>query len=128
MTHVHRCMRCGDEFVCRTPHACIAGRDVLPSIITMGARGIEVHDHCERSRRMRMEYKGYVGRVNDDGERWFGEVRGIRDVVTFEGATRAEAEQAFRDSVDDYLAMCAERGEQPNPPVAAPQRAEDAET
>lgn len=35
-------------------------------------------------------------------------------MITFEGATFAEAEQVFRDSIDDYLAFCAERGEPPD--------------
>ena len=41
---------------------------------------------------------------------------GLRDVITFEGASFAEVEQAFRDSIEDYLAFCAERGEQPDRP------------
>jgi len=40
----------------------------------------------------------------------------IRDVVTFEGETVEEVQQAFRDSVDDYLAFCAERNEEPEKP------------
>jgi predicted HicB family RNase H-like nuclease len=45
-----------------------------------------------------------------------GEVVGIRDVVTFQGKSVEEVEQAFRDSVDDYLAFCKEQGEPPNRP------------
>jgi len=33
---------------------------------------------------------------------------GIHDVVTFQGKTLEEIVQAFHDSVDDYLAFCAE--------------------
>ncbi len=39
-------------------------------------------------------------------------------VITFEGATFAEVEQAFRDSIDDYLAFCAQRGEPPDRPYS----------
>ena len=39
-------------------------------------------------------------------------------MVTFEGATYAEVEQAFRDSIDDYLAFCASRGETPDRPFS----------
>jgi predicted HicB family RNase H-like nuclease len=35
-------------------------------------------------------------------------------VITFEGATFAEVEEAFRDSIDDYLGFCAQRGEPPD--------------
>jgi predicted HicB family RNase H-like nuclease len=62
-----------------------------------------------------MEYKGYEGlmEVDDDAGVIFGRVIGLRDVITFQGETVAEARQAFHDSVDDYLALCAERGEEP---------------
>lgn len=61
-----------------------------------------------------LEYKGYVGTVEPEDGAFLGRVAGLRDVVTFEGVTYAEVEQAFRDSIDDYLAFCAERGEQPD--------------
>ena len=66
-----------------------------------------------------LEYQGYLGVVDADEGAFVGRVAGLRDVVTFEGATYAEVEQAFRDSVDDYLAFCAERGEPPDRPSAA---------
>lgn len=66
-----------------------------------------------------MEYKGYLaGPVDidpDDGT-FSGTVAGLRDVVHFEGATAAELAQAFRDSIDAYLALCAERGHTPDRP------------
>jgi predicted HicB family RNase H-like nuclease len=67
-----------------------------------------------------MQYKGYVGKVEFDAEAGIlhGEVIGIRDVVTFQGSSVKEIEKAFRDSVDDYLALCKERGEQPNRPCS----------
>lgn len=61
-----------------------------------------------------LEYKGYVGTVEPDEDAFVGRVVGLRDVITFEGETYLEVEQAFRDSIDDYLAFCAERGEQPD--------------
>ncbi len=61
-----------------------------------------------------LEYKGYVGTVEADDGAFAGRIIGLRDVITFEGSTFAEVEQAFRDSIDDYLAFCAERGEQPD--------------
>ncbi|OGO35391.1 MAG: hypothetical protein A2W35_01270 [Chloroflexi bacterium RBG_16_57_11] len=59
-----------------------------------------------------------MGKVEIDQEagRLHGEVINIRDVVTFEGETVEEVQQAFRDSVDDYLAFCAERNEEPEKP------------
>jgi predicted HicB family RNase H-like nuclease len=67
-----------------------------------------------------MEYKGYVGRVeyDDEAEIFDGEIINTRDVITFQGASVAELKKAFRDSVEDYLAFCAERGEEPEKPFS----------
>jgi predicted HicB family RNase H-like nuclease len=65
-----------------------------------------------------LEYKGYVGTVEAEDEVFFGRVVGLRDVITFEGTTFAEVEQAFRDSIDDYLAFCAARGEPADRPYS----------
>ena len=65
-----------------------------------------------------LDYKGYRGRVEFDSEAkiFHGEVVGTRDVITFQGTSVQELEVAFRDSVDDYLEFCAERGEEPDKP------------
>ncbi|MEW5767518.1 MAG: type II toxin-antitoxin system HicB family antitoxin [bacterium] len=67
-----------------------------------------------------MKYKGYLGRVDFDNEAniFYGEVINIRDVIAFQGKSVGELRQAFEDSVDDYLAFCAERGEEPNQPFS----------
>jgi predicted HicB family RNase H-like nuclease len=67
-----------------------------------------------------MKYKGYLGKVefDPDARTLHGEVVGIRDVVTFQGESVQEVERAFKESVDDYLAFCAERGEEPNKPYS----------
>jgi len=67
-----------------------------------------------------MEYKGYTARVDFDQDAGilFGEVEGLRDVVTFEATDVRDLEKAFRESVDDYLAMCAQRGEDPEKPYS----------
>jgi predicted HicB family RNase H-like nuclease len=67
-----------------------------------------------------MEYKGYIGKVDfDDAAGIFhGEVVNTRDVITFQGQSVAKLKKAFRDSVDDYLAFCAGRGEQPDKPFS----------
>ena len=57
-----------------------------------------------------MEYKGYLGSVeySENDHVFFGKVQGIRSLVSYDGATVAELENAFRAAVDDYLALCAE--------------------
>jgi predicted HicB family RNase H-like nuclease len=65
-----------------------------------------------------LDYKGYTGRVEFDDEAGLlhGEVLGLRDVITFQGRSLDELEEAFRASIDDYLEFCAERGEVPDKP------------
>jgi predicted HicB family RNase H-like nuclease len=67
-----------------------------------------------------MEYKGYVGKVefDDEGGIFHGEVLDTRDVITFQGKSVAELKTAFRESIDDYLAFCKQRGEEPNKPFS----------
>jgi predicted HicB family RNase H-like nuclease len=67
-----------------------------------------------------LDYRGYTGRVELDDEAgvFHGEVLDTRDVITFSGTSVEELEQAFRDSVDDYLEFCAERGEDPDRPFS----------
>ncbi len=67
-----------------------------------------------------MEYKGYIARVDfdDDAGIFFGEVVNLRDVITFQGESVDDVRQAFKDSVDDYLVFCRERGEEPEKPYS----------
>ena len=67
-----------------------------------------------------IEYKGYQGTAVYDDEFgiFHGEVAGTRDVITFQGRTDAELQAAFRDSIDEYLSFCAERGRTPEPPAS----------
>ncbi|MCX5512149.1 hypothetical protein [Kaistia algarum] len=52
---------------------------------------------------------------DEEAELFHGEVIHLRDVITFQGATVQELMQAFVGSVEDDLAFCKERGEQPRP-------------
>lgn len=60
-------------------------------------------------------YKGYLADIiyDKDEKLFHGEVLGLKDVITFQGTSVNELEKAFKDSVDDYLEWCKERGEQP---------------
>lgn len=62
-----------------------------------------------------MKYKGYLGHVeyDDEAKIFHGEVVGLKDIITFQGKTVEELEQAFKDSIEDYLAWCKKRGEKP---------------
>jgi predicted HicB family RNase H-like nuclease len=67
-----------------------------------------------------MEYKGFMGKVEFDDEAniFHGEVVNTRDVITFQGESVAELKKAFHESVDDYLAFCKRRGEEPDKPFS----------
>jgi len=67
-----------------------------------------------------LNYKGYIGHVtfDDEADIFHGEVMNIRDVVTFQGSSVTELKQAFTESVDDYLAFCAKRNEEPDRPFS----------
>jgi HicB-like protein involved in pilus formation len=43
-------------------------------------------------------------------------VAGLKDVIHFEGSTARELTRAFRESIDSYLALCAETGQKPDRP------------
>lgn len=65
-----------------------------------------------------LQYKGYVGSVEVDlvGDAIVGRLMFITDVITYSAATPAGIEAAFREAVDDYLAMCADLGDEPDAP------------
>lgn len=67
-----------------------------------------------------MQYKGYLSKVEFDGNAniFHGEVVNIRDVITFQGKSVDELHQAFQASVEDYLAFCAQRHEEPERPFS----------
>ena len=62
-----------------------------------------------------MEYKGYVGSVEfseEDGI-FFGKVMGLRALLSYEGSNASELVTDFHGAVDDYLAICAAEGIEP---------------
>lgn len=67
-----------------------------------------------------MKYKEYeaVVKFDEDAHVFHGEIINTRDVITFQGSSVKELEQAFKNSVDDYLEFCASRGEEPEKPYS----------
>ncbi|MGC8492850.1 MAG: type II toxin-antitoxin system HicB family antitoxin [Syntrophobacteraceae bacterium] len=67
-----------------------------------------------------LTYKGYTGHVEyDDAAAIFhGKVLDLKDVIAFQGKSVEEIERAFRDSIDDYLDFCKQRGEGPDKPFS----------
>lgn len=62
-----------------------------------------------------MEYKGYVGSVefSEEDGLFFGKVMGLRALLSYEGNTAAELVADFHAAIDDYLALCAAEGTEP---------------
>lgn len=67
-----------------------------------------------------MKYKGYEALIkyDEDANILHGVVLNLKDIITFEADCVADIEEAFHDSVDDYLDFCAERGEEPEKPFS----------
>ena len=62
-----------------------------------------------------MEYKGYVGSVefSEKDGLFFGKVMGLLALLSYEGSAAAELVADFHAAVDDYLALCASEGIEP---------------
>lgn len=60
-------------------------------------------------------YKDYEAIIEFDehANTFNGEVANIRDVITFQGSSAAALKEALAESIEDYLAFCAGRGEGP---------------
>ena len=80
---------------------------------------VEVEERTSTGRNL-MEYKRYVAKIEFDpaSRLLYGEVINLRDVITFYGSCVEELEQAMKDSVEDYLEFCEERGEKPEKPFS----------
>ena len=67
-----------------------------------------------------MKYKGYSAYIEFDENAglFHGEVVDTKDVITFQGTSVAELKKAFKDSIDDYLAFCKEKKEEPDKPFS----------
>jgi predicted HicB family RNase H-like nuclease len=67
-----------------------------------------------------MRYKHYEAAIkfDDETEQFHGEVINTRDVVTFQGRSVAELRREFKNSVEDYIECCSERGDEPDKPFS----------
>ena len=65
-----------------------------------------------------MAYKGYVGSVHysDEDRVFYGKVEFIRSLISYEGTDVNSLQEAFEESVDDYLEGCTEEGREPEQP------------
>ncbi|KOH44984.1 type II toxin-antitoxin system HicB family antitoxin [Sunxiuqinia dokdonensis] len=59
-----------------------------------------------------LTYKGFIGSVNysADDRLFFGKIEGINDLVTFEGTSVDELENAFKEMVSLHIEDCQREG------------------
>lgn len=65
-----------------------------------------------------LEYNGYFGNIDisiEDGV-IHGKLLYINDLVTFEADNVTDLKNAFKESVDDYLEYCKQKGKEPEKP------------
>jgi predicted HicB family RNase H-like nuclease len=67
-----------------------------------------------------LSYKGYTAAIDIDAKSGilYGQVIGIKDVVTFAGHTEKEVKEEFYKSVDVYLDFCQILGRMPHQPFS----------
>ena len=55
-----------------------------------------------------IKYQDYTASIHysSNDEVFFGKVKGINDLVTFEGSSVSELKEAFKEAIDDYLKTC----------------------
>ncbi len=58
-----------------------------------------------------LKYKNYRGSIeySEEDKCLFGEVQDVPALILYEGQTLEELEADFRDAIDDYLELCAEK-------------------
>lgn len=63
-----------------------------------------------------LEYKGYHASVKYDAEDEIlvGEVFGLSDSLNFHGTSVVELKEMFKQSIDNYIALCAKIGKNPD--------------
>lgn len=59
-----------------------------------------------------MKYKDYLGSIeySEEDGCLYGKIIGITDAVMYEADSVSELKRLFEENVDDYLALCKEKG------------------
>ncbi len=62
-----------------------------------------------------LSYKGFIGSVNYSPEDrvLFGKIEGIQGLMSYEGTSVGELEEAFKEAVEEYINICTEQGKDP---------------
>lgn len=59
-----------------------------------------------------LQYNGFIGSVHFDADDavFYGKIEGISDLITFEGESVTELQQAFKEAIEDYIQICQQQG------------------
>lgn len=65
-----------------------------------------------------LEYKGYTGSIeySEEDNLLYGQILGIKGLISYEGLTGKDLEKDFREAIEDYLADCKSRATVPEKP------------
>jgi predicted HicB family RNase H-like nuclease len=65
-----------------------------------------------------MQYKDYLGSIcySDEDQNFYGKVEYIRSLISFEGEDVPSLRANFETAIDDYLALCEDKGITPEKP------------
>jgi len=65
-----------------------------------------------------LEYKGYSGSIeySEEDGLLYGQVLGIRGLISYEGETGKELEKDFKEAINVYLEDCKATGRKPEKP------------
>lgn len=65
-----------------------------------------------------MQYKDYLGSIHysDEDQILYGKVEYIRSLISFEGEDIPSLRANFEAAIDDYLALCKDKGITPDKP------------
>jgi len=63
-----------------------------------------------------LQYKDYIASIHFSSadEVFYGQILGIDDLVSFEGASVKELKKSFQEAVEDYIETCKQIGKEPN--------------
>lgn len=70
--------------------------------------------------KLMIRYKGYIGHFSFDERNniFYGKAANTHDVITFQGKSIKETQEAFRDAVDEHLEWCKKYGKKPDKPFS----------
>ena len=92
--------------------------EIAESDLRVALVGEQIKAQIKRGASSPLHYKGYAGSVeySDEDGVFFGQVLGIRSLLSYEGDTVEALEADFRCLITEYLDYCEKEGRMPEKP------------